>query len=343
MKVLLLFVGNTKFDSRSQKYLAALSGISAEIIICELSPRISKFPFLLKWPLFLFKAVTYRLFNQFSLLICLDVFSVPGLILFRNKIVFDARELNDRVHSIKDSKLKSNLIGFLEKTGFKKADFVTTVNDYLSDSFKTRYQVNCDILLNLPELTPTLQKESSRKKMGLPSDLFLWVFQGNLQKGRGVEVAFQFIKSRPADEGLLFIGPDLENYQSRLTKTDQSRLFFIGQVPSNEILNYTVAGDAGLMLIETSTESYLNSLPNKFFEYITARLPVLTTPLPQAERFINKYNCGISSNWDNIQTEATRLRIYLSIYRNGCEKLLSEVSGSQQISHLRKKLRHLLK
>lgn len=343
MKVLLLFVGNTKFDSRSQKYLAALQRLPVQISVCELSQTQSALPFLIKWPLFLFKSLIFRLFTNYSLIICLDVFSIPAIFLTKTKLVFDARELNDRVHAVQQSIIKAKLSAFLESAGFRKARLVTTVNDYLAESFKNRYQVDCSILLNLPFTLPLLSLKESREKLELPLNLFIWVFQGNLQKGRGVEAALEFIRKRPDDEGILFIGSDLGGYQAQVESENLPRVFFTGQVPAQDVLNFTVAGDAGLMLIETSSESYLNSLPNKFFEYVTAQLPVLTTPLPQAEKFMTKYNCGLAAEPGEIQTKADFIRNQHPAFREGCKKLLSELNGLDQIKLLSEKLEVLLK
>lgn len=342
MKVLLLFVGNTRFDSRSQKYLAALESLPVQVSVCELSQAQSSLPFLIKWPLFLIKSILFRLFNSYSLVICLDVFSIPATFLLKKPLVFDARELNDRVHAVQHSPFKAKFSAFLESTGFKNAHLVTTVNDYLANSFKNRYQVDCLILLNLPFSTPAFSQQESRKKLELPENLFLWVFQGNLQHGRGVETALDFMKNRPEDEGLLFIGPDLAGYQAMVGLSKLPRIFFTGQVPAPDVLNYTVAGNAGLMFIETSSESYLNSLPNKFFEYVTAQLPVLTTRLPQVEKYLDKFNCGLAADLPEIHQKADFLKIHSSVLSHGCKKLLSEINGSDQIRFLSNQLGKLL-
>lgn len=342
MKVILFFVGNTRFDSRSQKFLGALQDLPVQISVCELSPAQSTLPFMIKWPIFIIKSLFYRFSHNFSLSICLDVFSIPAIFFSNKKVVFDARELNDRVHSVQNSKIRTQLSVFLESVGFKKATLVTTVNNYLANSFKIRYQKDCFILLNLPFSSPVLTQKESREQLHLPMSLFIWVFQGNLQKGRGVEKALEFIMKRPEDEGLLFIGSDCEDYELKARSLDPTRIYFTGQVPALEVLNFTVAGNAGLMLIETSSESYLNSLPNKFFEYLTAGLPVLTTPLPQAEKYINEFRCGIAVPFSEIQVKADLLRKNYSELSTGCQKLLSQTNGLSQIRLLRDKLRGLL-
>jgi len=35
------------------------------------------------------------------------------------------------------------------------------------------------------------------------------------------------------------------------------------------------------------------SLPNKFFEYAMAGLPILVSDLPEMRKFVEKYNCGV--------------------------------------------------
>lgn len=330
MKFLILFAGNTRFDSRSVKVIRAAANAGIQTTVCDIPEFLANSRFSIKWPFFLFKMLGYRLFYYWDGLICMDVFSVPGIFFFSRPILFDAREINDQVHSLINRSFRKRMVSWLENSAFKLSARQLTVNSYLESAFLNRYGKKCEIVLNLPDSKPVKTRAEARKELGLEPDTFFWVFQGNIQPGRGLESAVDFIRNRPESEKLLVVGPLIG-----VPKVQKDpRIVFTGRIPSENLLNITVAGNAGLMLIDTKSESYRNSLPNKFFEYLVAGLPVLTTPLPQAEVWINRFGCGVITTPENLVKDAGKLKSGYADFTLATERFNQEVSGSQQIHSL---------
>ena len=73
---------------------------------------------------------------------------------------------------------------------------------------------------------------------------------------------------------------------------------------SSKILNeYTCSANIGICLIEDLCLSYKFCLPNKFFEYAMAGLPILVSDLPEMRKLVEEYDCGvvcdsIFARWD---------------------------------------------
>jgi glycosyltransferase involved in cell wall biosynthesis len=51
-------------------------------------------------------------------------------------------------------------------------------------------------------------------------------------------------------------------------------------------------GDLGMCLFQASHLSYYWTLPNKFFEYLHAGVPVLASDFPETRRLVDRYDVG---------------------------------------------------
>lgn len=60
----------------------------------------------------------------------------------------------------------------------------------------------------------------------------------------------------------------------------------------SDIIPFTNAFDLGLITLKPNGFNNTHALPNKFFEYIQARLGVISTPLPSIAHLIEKYGIG---------------------------------------------------
>ena len=72
------------------------------------------------------------------------------------------------------------------------------------------------------------------------------------------------------------------------------RIKFLSSMPWNELMRYTKAADAGMVLEKDTNINYRFSLPNKLFDYISAGIPVITGNLPEISKIIETAGCGIS-------------------------------------------------
>lgn len=68
---------------------------------------------------------------------------------------------------------------------------------------------------------------------------------------------------------------------------------FVDPVPFPEIVPTIAAYDIGLFLLEPTNFNYAMALPNKFFEFLQARLAVAIGPSPEMARLVERYDCGV--------------------------------------------------
>ena len=71
-----------------------------------------------------------------------------------------------------------------------------------------------------------------------------------------------------------------------------SRIKFNDPVCYQSIIPTLRNYDIGFFYVEPTTFNLLNCLPNKFFEYIQARLAIFVGPSPDMAELVNEFDCG---------------------------------------------------
>ena len=84
-----------------------------------------------------------------------------------------------------------------------------------------------------------------------------------------------------------------ETLQQMAAERQNTRIIPI--VPFEEIIPFTSQYDIGMFLVPFSTFNLKMCLPNKFFEFIQARLAIAIGPSPEMSQYVKTYNLGIIS------------------------------------------------
>ena len=66
-------------------------------------------------------------------------------------------------------------------------------------------------------------------------------------------------------------------------------------VPFEEIIPFTSQYDIGFYILQPTNFNGYNALPNKFFEFIQARLAIAIGPSPEMAKLVQQYHLGIIS------------------------------------------------
>lgn len=210
----------------------------------------------------------------------------------RLKLIYDCHELES--HRNGKGALMRFAIRTIEWLFISWAELVITVSPSIQEFYKRKYNLSFVVLVrNLPNEMQISHTNTLREKLGLKDNQMVFLYQGMLGKGRGIEVLLNAFDSRKTtDAVIVFMGFGALKEQIEAFAARNENIFFIPAVSYAEIPMYTGSADVGVNSVEPTCLSYKYSLPNKLFEYIQSEIPVLTNPLPDCIALVSEYKVG---------------------------------------------------
>jgi glycosyltransferase involved in cell wall biosynthesis len=84
-------------------------------------------------------------------------------------------------------------------------------------------------------------------------------------------------------------------YLRRLKRHSKGKpnIHFLPPVPMRTLPRYLNQFDMGVYILEPTSFNFLHTLPNKFFEFIQARLGIAIGPSPEMARIVKEYDLGV--------------------------------------------------
>jgi len=246
--------------------------------------------------------------KNFDIIHCNDLNTLPiGVIIkkFFNKnvkIVYDAHEYETEINGL--SGIQKTLAKILEKNLIKYADKVITVSDSIANEYVKLYNIEKPaVILNTPPYKDIEKKDIFREKFGISKETTIFLYQGGLSRGRGIEILLDTFKelanisitynqytNTPV---IVFMGyGELEDLVKEYSKK-YNNIYFHSAVSPDILLDYTSSADFGISTIEDSCLSYRYCLPNKMFEYLMAEVPVIVSNLPEMKKIVEENKIGI--------------------------------------------------
>jgi glycosyltransferase involved in cell wall biosynthesis len=237
----------------------------------------------------------YLLFKKADILWSNDLDTLlPNFIitkLKKSKLVYDSHEyFTESVYKQSSRKVWE----MLENKLFPQLKNVITVNDSIKNIYENKYKVPVTVIRNVPYC---YKRKYSRKSFIFPANKKILVMQGmGLNENRGAEEAVLMMQFLPDDFVLYFIGSGtvIKKLKQMVVNLKlQAKVFFIDPLPYNEMMEYTSEAFLGLIFEKIHfTDEHRFALPNKFFDYIHAGIPVLSSKAVEIKLLINKYNIG---------------------------------------------------
>jgi hypothetical protein len=117
----------------------------------------------------------------------------------------------------------------------------------------------------------------------------------------------QFLDSR-FHLDLMLVSSD-QNYLNHIRSlaAGEARIRFIEPVAMLDIPHFTNGYDIGVFLLPPVNFNYAYALPNKFFEFVQARLAVAIGPSPEMARLVELYGVGVVAEDFTPRSLAVRL------------------------------------
>lgn len=228
------------------------------------------------------------------------------------KLVFDAHELETERNGLVGRKKK--VAKFTERLLIGKVHRLVVVSETIRQDYIQRYgnklKEEPALVLNCPKYQEVPKHNLFREEFGIAPETKIFLYQGALFKGRGLELMLETFKDYNAQERvLIFMGYGELDEQVQEYASKYDSILFKAAVPPSELLQWTSSADVGISILvfkETTCLSYYYSLPNKFFEYTMAGLLTISSNLPEYVGIAKEYGVGawIEENTPDALTKA---------------------------------------
>lgn len=270
------------------------------------------------WKLFwklLFAKTDYFLANDLDVL-------VPNYLISKWKkkhLFYDTHEYFTGVPELASSPFKKKIWKFFENWIFPKLKTVYTVNDSVKNKYTQEYGNEIAVIRNVPVNTKVdIHPRPSHWK----SKIILLLQGAGINEGRGGIELLEAMKHLSADYLLVLIGGgnQWELIKEKRTAWQlEDKVEMIDKLTPSELKKYTGLADIGFSLDSFTDLNCLYNLPNKIFDYIHADVPVIATAIPEVQKIIEQYACGICINNYNPATIA-----------NTIEKMMTDKTAYQE-------------
>jgi len=202
----------------------------------------------------------------------------------RKQLVYDSHEYFTEVPELVGRKFQQNIWLSVEKILLPRIKYAYTVSDSIAIEYHQKYGAPFIVIRNLPVLkdAPNTVKSNAI------------IYQGALNVGRGIELMIQTMVLLPEMELWIVGGGDIETELKQQVQDLQleNQVKFLGRIPFSDLHDITLKARIGLSLEENRGKNYYYALPNKLFDYIQARIPVIVSDLPEMRKIIEDNGVG---------------------------------------------------
>jgi glycosyltransferase involved in cell wall biosynthesis len=267
----------------------------------------------------------------------------------RSVLIYDSHEYFTEVPELIGRKRIRAIWLRIESYILPKLKTMFTVNETLAKIYSEKYHIPVDAIRNVPKLhkNETHSEEIHvRKKYGISSSDHLILYQGAVNKDRGLEELLNAFTFLPSNFHLLIIGTgDVHQALVEKTKTLKlNQIHFTGQIPFSGLSAYTCQADLGVSLEKSTNLNYRYALPNKVFDYLASGVPILVSPLTELCAILDKHDVGnllpshepkvIAETIESIFTNQNQLTIWKENTRKASEEYCWEKEEKKLVARL---------
>lgn len=168
-----------------------------------------------------------------------------------------------------------------------RAAAVVTVSEGIVDEYRRVFGLEATLVVNA-----TPYYELAPVPVSVPLRL---VHSGGVAPQRRLDIMIKGVRESSADVTLdLFLvgGDSALMAKLKALASDDPRIRFRDPVPYSDLVGTLNGYDLGLSIFPPTTFNLAWCLPNKFFDFIQARLGVIVGPSPEMARFVGEYGIG---------------------------------------------------
>ncbi len=164
--------------------------------------------------------------------------------------------------------------------------------------YKLYHTSEVTLVRNVPGYKVVQKGDRLRQFLGVSPEIRIALYQGQLESDRQLDTLIRAARFLDQDIAIVMMGNGPKEILLQLetligSEKVASSVKIIPAVPYTQLLDWTASADIGLIIY--SPDYSLNvqmCLPNKFFEYLMAGLPVLSSQLLVVAGLIHDYEVG---------------------------------------------------
>ena len=217
------------------------------------------------------------------------------------KVIYDAHELVEGLDHL-DASVQEYWLNY-ESQYIHEVDGIVCVSGQQAERLQMRYQLSemPTVILNCPILDRGAGHINTiRDDLGIDNEIL--VYHGKASVARGLEVFVESLKFLDESAHIALIvnleDPFINDLKELALKVARSRtgaferLHFLPYVPAEDLPEYLSTADIAVIPL-LPTGNHEVAMPNKLFEAIQAKLPVLSSERRALTEFINRNGIGL--------------------------------------------------
>ena len=231
---------------------------------------------------------------------------IPGVFarwVFRKTFVFEVRdlwpELPKKMGVIKNP-IILNLLSLLEWITYHSAHRIIALSPGMLNGINIRGIDRSNILMipNGCDVDFFGINHETQRPVSVPNENFLAIYAGTHGRANGLhnllDAAIILEEQGRSDISIVMIGDGSEkkSLMDRAQKLNLKSVIFIDFMSKMDLRKLFYNADIGLQLLENIPAFYNGTSPNKFFDYISAGLPVINNYPGWVAELIENENCG---------------------------------------------------
>lgn len=210
------------------------------------------------------------------------------------KLIYDSHELFTQVPELVGRRRVQAIWKSIESRIVPRLEYAVTVSRSIARIYYGLYRTPFRVVRNVPKRKQPCT--DGKLESDFPGKRVI-IYQGALNMGRGLELMIETMQYLE-DVVFLVVGTgDIDRELRNLARSRGmgGRVVFTGRLSPGEVFPLTCAAHLGVSLEEDLGLNYRYALPNKLFDYIQARIPVLCSDLPEMARVVSTYGVGIAT------------------------------------------------
>ena len=236
--------------------------------------------------------------KEFDILHCNDLNTLPIAVAIKRfynknvKIIYDAHEYETEMKGL--SGITKILTKFFEKSMIKYADKTITVSNSIANEYAKLYNIEKpNLVLNAPPYKKIEKKDIFREKFNISKEKTIFLYQGGLSGGRGIEIILEAFTDIDKNSVVVFMGyGQLEELVNEYANKYEN-IYYHEAVTPDVLLDYTCSADFGILFYENNCLNHYYCSPNKMFEYLMAEISVISSNLYEMKKIVEENQIGV--------------------------------------------------